>query len=415
MGKVHTRAVASERLRRVPDRHVDHLLIGGGVASAACARSLRERGAEGSIAIVGRELDPPYHRPPITKGYLRGQESKSDAAALAPEWYEDNDVELRTRSAVRSLDTEAKTAKLQGGEEIGFGSALLATGALVNRLRLDGADLDGLHYVRAPGNADAIRADAEAAERVAVVGGSYIGCEVAASLTDIGKACTVVMLEDEPMQRGFGAGVGRWVRGQLEGRGVEVVGGEQVERFEGADRVGRVVTASGRSIDAGMVVLGTGVTPDVMLARAAGLALGESGGVLCDSRLRTSAPDIYAAGDICEYDSVVHRRRLRVEHEDAAERQGESVAAAMLGAGEPHAAVPYFWTDLSDWATIESVGPAASWDDELVRGSMADGSFSVLYLDGGRLVACAAVDRNEDLERARQVIQAGGQLPPDWT
>lgn len=395
------------------DRHVDHLLIGGGVASASCARALRAGGAEGSIAIVGRELDPPYHRPPITKGYLRGSESKQDTHVLAPSWYEDNDVELRTRAGVRSLDVEAKTAKLQGGEELSFSSALLATGALVNRLRLDGSDLDGLHYVRAPGNADAIRADADSAERVAIVGGSYIGCEVAASLTDIGKRCTVVMLEDEPMQRGFGVGVGRWVRGQMESRGVELVSAAEVDRFEGSERVQRVITRGGETVDADMVVLGTGVTPDVMLARAAGLALGESGGVLCDSRLQTSAPDVYAAGDICEYDSVVHGRRLRVEHEDVAERQGETVAAAMLGSTEAHTAVPYFWTDLSDWALIESVGPAASWDEEVVRGSMEGGSFSVLYLDSGRLVACAAVDRAEDLEAATQIIATGGDPRAD--
>ena len=395
------------------DRHVDHLLIGGGVASASCARALRAGGAEGSIAIVGRELDPPYHRPPITKGYLRGSESKQDTHVLAPSWYEDNDVELRTRAGVRSLDVEAKTAKLQGGEELSFSSALLATGALVNRLRLDGSDLDGLHYVRAPGNADAIRADADSAERVAIVGGSYIGCEAAASLTDMGKRCTVVMLEDEPMQRGFGVGVGRWVRGQMESRGVELVSAAEVDRFEGSERVQRVVTRGGETIDADMVVLGTGVTPDVMLARAAGLALGESGGVLCDSRLQTSAPGVYAAGDICEYDSVVHGRRLRVEHEDVAERQGETVAAAMLGSTEAHTAVPYFWTDLSDWALIESVGPAASWDEEVVRGSMEEGSFSVLYLDGGRLVACAAVDRAEDLEAATQIIATGGDPRAD--
>ncbi|MGI8750580.1 MAG: NAD(P)/FAD-dependent oxidoreductase [Thermoleophilaceae bacterium] len=396
------------------DHHVDHLLIGAGVASAACARSLRERGAKGSIAIVGRELDPPYHRPPITKGYLRGSESKQDTHALEPSWYGGNDVELRTRAGVRSLDTEAKTAKLQGGEELSFSSALLATGSLVNRLRIDGSDLDGLHYVRALGNADAIRGDAESAEGVVIVGGSYIGCEVAASLTDMGKRCTIVMLEDEPMERGFGSGVGRWVREQLEGRGVQLAGGEQVERFEGSGRVERVVTRSGEAIDADMVVLGTGVTPDVMVARAAGLVLGESGGVLCDSRLETSAPDVYAARDICEYDSTVHGRRLRVEHEDVAERQGESVAGAMLGSTDAHTAVPYFWTDLSNGAMIESVGPASSWDDEVVRGSMQEGRFSVLYLDGGRLVACAAVDRAEDLERARQAIQDGGRLPADW-
>lgn len=401
----------------MPDLHVDHLLIGGGVASAACAKALRDGGATGSIAILGRELDPPYHRPPATKEYLRGEHGKEAAHVHEASWYGDNDVELRTRTNVRSIDTEAKTVKLQGGEEISYGSALLATGSIINRLRIDGSDLDGLHYVRALGNSDGIREDAENAEHVVIVGGSYIGCEVAASLTTMGKSCTVVMQEDEPMQGGFGDQVGAWLRGVLEGHGVTVVGGEQVERFEGGEgedaRVQRVVTGSGRAIDADMVVLGTGVKPDVMLAKAAGLELGESGGVKCDSRLRTSAPDLYAAGDICEYESTVHGRRLRVEHEAVAQAQGESVAAAMLGSTEDHTVVPYFWTDLADWASAEYVGPAGTWDEEIVRGSFDSGEFSVLYLDGGSLVACASVGRSDDLEAATEIIAAGGDLPAD--
>ncbi len=401
----------------MPDSHVDHLLIGGGVASAACAKALRDGGATGSIAILGRELDAPYHRPPATKGYLRGHQSKDDALVHEPSWYDDNDVELRTRTGVRSIDPEAKTVKLQGGEEIGYGSALLATGSLVNRLRIDGSDLDGLHYVRALGNSDGIREDAAGAEHVVIIGGSYIGCEVAASLTEMGKTCTIVMQEDEPMQRGFGAPVGRWVRGLLEDHGVTIVAGEQVERFEGGDgegaRVQRVVTASGTTIDTDMVVLGTGVKPDVMLAKAAGLELGDTGGVKCDSRLQTSAAGVYAAGDICEYHSTVHGRPLRVEHEAVAEAQGQTVAAAMLGSTEGHTVVPYFWTDLADWASAEYVGPALTWDDEIVRGSFDSGEFSVLYLDGGALVACASVGRGDDLEAATQVIAAGGTLAGD--
>ncbi len=196
---------------------------------------------------------------------------------------------------------------------------------------MDGSDLDGLHYVRALGNAESIREDAEHAERVVVVGGSYIGCEVAASLTELGKTVTVLMQEDEPMETGFGPTVGRWIRGLLEGHGIEFMGASQLERFEGDGRVQLVVTGGGDELPADMVVLGTGVKPDVMLAKAAGLDLGESGGVKCDARLLTSAADLYAAGDICEYDSVVHGRRIRVEHEAVAEAQGAAVAAAMLG------------------------------------------------------------------------------------
>ncbi len=363
---------------------VDHLLIGGGVAAASCAAALRENGAEGSIALLTRELEPPYHRPPCTKDLLRGESAREDAYVHDAAWYADHDIDLRTRTAVRAIDIDAHAVKLQGGDELGYGNALLATGSLVNRLRVDGSDLDGLHYVRALGNAESIRDDAEHAERVVVVGGSYIGCEAAASLTELGKKVTILMQEDEPMQRGFGPAVGRWVRGLLEGHGIEILAGGQLERFEGDGRVQLVVTGDGTELPADLVVLGTGVKPDVMLAQGAGLQLGESGGVKCDSRLQTSAPDLYAAGDICEYDSVVHGRRLRVEHEAVAEAQGAHAAAAMLGAQDKHTEVPYFWTDLADWGSIEYVGPAAEWDEEIVRGSMDDGEFSVLYLAGDK-------------------------------
>ena len=386
---------------------IDHLLIGGGVAAAACAEALRENGAEGSIALLTRELEPPYHRPPCTKELLRGEQARDEAYVHDEAWYADHDIDLRTRTAVRSIDTDSHTVKLQGGDELGYGTALLATGSLVNRLRVDGSDLDGLHYVRALGNAESIRDDAEHATRVVVIGGSYIGCEVAASLTSLGKQVTVVMQEDEPMETGFGPGVGRWIRGLLEGHGIELRGGQQLERFEGDGRVQLVVTAAGDELPADMVVLGTGVKPDVMLASAAGLEIGDSGGVMCDARLRTSAPDLYAAGDICEYDSVVHGRRIRVEHEAVAEAQGAHVAAAMLGSEDDYAEVPYFWTDLSDWGSLEYVGPAAEWDEEVVQGSMDDGEFSVIYRARGRVVGCASSGRPDDLEEARKAIAAG--------
>ena len=397
------------------ETHIDHLLIGGGVAAASCAEALREQGAGGSIALLTRELEPPYHRPPCTKDLLRGESAREDAYVHDAAWYADHDIDLRVRTAVRGIDTDSRTVKLQGGDELAYGSALLATGSLVNRLRVDGSDLDGLHYVRALGNAESIRDDAEHADRVVVIGGSYIGCEVAASLTQMGKKVTVVMQEEEPMEGGFGPSVGRWIRGLLEGHGIEFLGGRQLDRFEGDGRVQLVVTGSGDELDADLVVLGTGVKPDVMLAKAAGLSLGESGGVECDARLQTSAPDLYAAGDICEYDSTVHGRRIRVEHEAVAEAQGAHVAAAMLGSQEPYTEVPYFWTDLADWGSLEYVGPAAQWGEEIVRGSMDDGEFSVLYLDGDRLVACTSSGRGDDLEAATKIIAAGGGLPADRT
>src|SRR4051812_28374258 len=250
------------------DRDTDILLIGGGVASATAAAVLREEGFDGSILLVGRELDPPYHRPPASKGYLHGRESKADALVHPDGWWDEQRVELKTRTSVMALDPKERTAALQSKETVAFGVALIATGANVRRLRVDGAQLDGIHYLRALGNADAIRAAADEAERVVLVGGSYIACEVAATLTARGRRCTMVMLEDAPLSTHFGAAAGVFFAGVLRERGVELVTGDGLERLEGdGERVSRVVTASGAELPADMVVMGTGAMPDVMLAR----------------------------------------------------------------------------------------------------------------------------------------------------
>jgi 3-phenylpropionate/trans-cinnamate dioxygenase ferredoxin reductase subunit len=397
-------------------RKVDFLLVGGGVASASAARTLREEGADGSLLLVGREIDPPYHRPPASKGYLTGGDSREDAVVHPPAWYEDNDVELLTRTSVLELDTQARVAKLSTKEEVEYGQALIATGAMVRRLAVDGAQLDGLHYLRTLGNADAIRADTEQAENLVMVGGSYIGCEVAASLTELGHRCTIVMLESVTLERAFGPQAGRFFHELLLERGVQIVPGDEVERFEGerdgdaSPRVRRVVTKGGAELPADAVILGVGAQPDVMLARKSGLALGDLGGVRVDDRLRTSAPGVFAAGDIAEYDSVVHRRVMRIEHEDVAEQQGRTAALNMLGADRPHDVVPYFFSDLSDWVSLEYLGPAHEWDQEVVRGAPEQGSFSHWYMREGRVAAMLSVGRPHDLEHARRLIGGGRRI-----
>jgi 3-phenylpropionate/trans-cinnamate dioxygenase ferredoxin reductase component len=398
----------------MPDRDVDILLIGGGIASATAAATLRAEGFAGSILLAGRELDPPYHRPPASKGYLTGRETKHDALVHPSAWWEENRVELLTRTSVLSLDPGARTAKLSTKQEVGFGQALVATGAMVRRLSVDGAQLDGIHYLRALGNADTIRADVEGVDHVVCVGGSYIGSEVAASLTELGKRVTVLMQEAQPLERQFGPMVGAYVRGLLEDHGVEVIGSDEVERFEpaaeGDERVARVVTTGGRTLKAGAVVCGVGAQPDVMLARKSGLALGDLGGVRCDSRLRASAEGVFAAGDICEYDSVLHGRVVRIEHEEVAAAQGATAARNMLGADVAHDVVPYFFSHLSDWAAMEYVGPAAAWDEEVVRGEPGAGPFSVWYLEGGHVRAMLSVDGGGDLDRAQELIAAAAPV-----
>jgi 3-phenylpropionate/trans-cinnamate dioxygenase ferredoxin reductase component len=386
-------------------RRVEHLVVGAGTAGAAAAQTLRAEGAE--VLLVGRELDPPYHRPPITKGLLQGKETREST------FFEGlDDVELLTRTSVMALDTEARVATLQSKEEIEYGSALVATGAMVRRLNAEGGQLDGIHYLRALANAESLRRDADNAERVVCVGGSYIGCEAAASLTALGKRCTVVMLEAEPLERGFGARAGRWFRDLLEEHDVEVVGESSVAAFTGSERVEAVQLDDGRSLPADVVVVGVGVLPDVMLARKSGLELGDTGGIRCDARLRTSAEGVYAAGDVCEYASPLHDgRHVRIEHEDHAERQGETAARNMLGASEEHRAVPYFFSDLADWASLEYVGGAAEWDQEEVHGSPEEGRFSVWYRDRGRVCAVLDVNGYGDIDRGRKAIATGGTVP----
>jgi 3-phenylpropionate/trans-cinnamate dioxygenase ferredoxin reductase component len=396
----------------VADRKVDHLLIGGGLAAANCARWLREEGADGSILLVGREPDPPYNRPPLTKGFLQGKESREDALFRPDAWWREQDIELMLRTSVMKLDTSARVAQLSTKEEIEFGNALLATGANVRRLRVDGCQLDGIHYIRALGNSEALRAEADRVERVVIIGGSYIGTEVAASLTAAhGDKCSMVMLEDVTLERFYGKEVGGYFQGVLEEHGVEIHGGEELERFEGSgDRVERVVTKSGLSVDCDLVVIGAGVTPDVTLAKSAGLEIGEAGGVKCSAQLESSVAGIFAAGDICEYDSPVHGRPMRIEHWDVAFNQGKTAALNMLGRGVEHDVVPYFFSDLADWTSMEYVGPGSG--DLVVRGSLEDGDFTAFYLDDGHVAAALTVGRSDDLEHAKRFIVERTEVDP---
>jgi 3-phenylpropionate/trans-cinnamate dioxygenase ferredoxin reductase subunit len=388
----------------VAEREIEFLIIGGGDAGFSAARTLREEGADGSILVVSRDPDPPYDRTAVSKGYLGGEKSKAEVLLGGEDWFTENNVELLVKTSAMKLDTDAHTVTLSNRDVVRYGKLLLATGANVKRLRVDGADLDGIHYLRALGNADHIRADATG--NVVLIGGSYIATEVAATLTSMGRRCTLVMLEDVTLERTFGKTAGAFFQKVLTDNGVEVHAGEELDRFEGEGRVSSVVTKSGKTIPCDSVVVGVGVSPDVSLAKKAGLELGERGGVLTDSKLATSAVDVFAAGDIAEYDSVIHQQRMRIEHWDVAENQGKTAARSMLGHTDPHDVVPYFFSDLSDWTWLEYVGPAYTWTEEIVRGSIDDAKFTVWYLDGDRLAGALSVDRSDDLERARELIKS---------
>jgi len=392
----------------VAEREVDFLLIGGW-AAAHCATALRRAGADGSVLLVGREPHLPYERPPLSKEFLRGESSEEDTYVNGIDWYEENAVELVTETNVMSLDAGTRTAKLQSREEVRFGKALIATGARVNILHhLEGAQLDGIHYLRTLGNSEAIREEAKEAGHVVLIGGSYIGSEVAASLTALGVKCTMVMLEEVALSRSFGEEPGRYFHEILESHGIEIFGGEELESFVGDERVRAIKTKSGREIECGAVVIGAGVHPETMLAERAGIEV--DNGITCDEKLETSVEGIFAAGDVCSYQSVVHGRRLRVEHWDVALQQGQHAAKGLMGESEPYRVVPYFFSDLADWASLEYVGPAQRWDELMWRGTPDSGEFLVWYLDGGKVAAALSVNRSEDLEHARRLLESGADV-----
>jgi len=386
------------------EHHTDVLLIGGGVASASAAVELRKAGFAGSITLVTRELDAPYHRPPITKDLLGPRAEETELSVLPSDWWEENGVELRTRSAVMSLDTSAHTATLADKDVITYSSALLATGAMVRRLQAPGATLPGVHYLRAPGNAKKLREQARRSQRAVLVGGSFIATETAASLAALGVECTMVIPEPGPLWNTFGRTVSEHVGRRLREQGIRLVCDTQVAEFTGTETFDGVRTASGEQIAADLAVVGCGAVPDTKLAAKSGLALGDTGGIACDSTLRTSSAGHFAAGDACEYHSEIHGRSIRVEHEEHATAQGMTAAHGLMGSPVPHREVPYFWTDLGDLVRLEYVGAAASWDSESLTGSLEEGSFTVWYREKGRLVAALTQGRPRDLDAARQEI-----------
>ena len=361
--------------------------------------------------LVGREPDPPYERPPASKGYLAGTEDRDACLFHDAAWYASRSIELATRTSVMRLDTDARTATLSTKEVVEFGVALIATGANVRRLRVDGAQLEGIHYLRTLGNADAIRADALEAEHVVLVGGSYIACEVAATLTTLGRRCTMVMLEDAPLAAHFGATAGEFFGGLLREHGVELVCGDGLERLEGDDagaarrlrlgpRARRRHGRDGHRRDARRDARPRG------RARAGGDAAASPARPTSRRRRAASGPPATCASTTpcctgAASGSSTSRSRAH---------RARRAAAAMLGTRRPYAEVPYFWTDLADWCTAEWVGTTEAPEQEIVRGSVADGAFSVLHLAGGRLVAALSIGRGEDLAHARRLIAAGTDL-----
>ncbi len=371
-----------------PGRHPSSIVIaGGGAAGLAAADMLRRDGYRGPIAMISADADPPVDRPNLSKDYLAG-EAQEDWMPLWPaELYAEQQVELLLNTRITSIDTAGRAVVLDDGSRRPFGALLIATGAEPVRLDFPGADAPDVRYLRSFADTRAIIERATGASRAVVVGASFIGLEVAASLRTRGVAVDVVAPEQQPLERVFGAELGRFVRGLHEAHGVTFHLGQTV-----ASKQGRTVTLSGGgTIEADFVVIGVGVRPLVDLAERAGLAVDR--GITVNEFLETSVPGIYAAGDVARWPDVHTGDRIRVEHWVVAQRQGQTAAKNMLGERVPFDAVPFFWSRHYD-ATIRYVGHAERWDDIEIDGSLDAGDATVTFLRGGRRLAAATVARN---------------------
>lgn len=365
------------------------VIVGAGAAGFAAAEMLRRRGYRGQLTMIGHETSLPVDRPNLSKDYLAGS-APEDWLPLRPEdFYREAEIDLRLGPQVSALDTKARAVVLADGERVAFDKLLLATGAEPIRLPIPGGGDKKIFTLRSQADCGAIINAAGAARRVLVVGASFIGLEVAASLRTRGLEVHVVAPEARPMERVLGAAMGDFVRALHEEHGVVFHLGDTVSNYDGQ----RATLKSGATIDADMIVEGVGVKPRLDLAERAGLAIDR--GVVVDAFLQTSAPDIYAAGDIARWPDPHSGARIRVEHWVVAERQGQTAALNMLGEKTPFDAVPFFWSQHYD-VPINYVGHAEQWDEIAVEGSVAGKDCLLRYRKDGRQLAVASIFR--DLE-----------------
>jgi 3-phenylpropionate/trans-cinnamate dioxygenase ferredoxin reductase component len=369
------------------------VIIGGGKAGGSAAATLREEGFGGPVVLISREPELPFGRPPLSKTYLRSEAGLEDWYVKPAGWYQANDVELRTDSVV-AVDPTAHQLALASGRDLEYGKLLVATGGRNRRLVVPGVELPGIHSLRTVADCDAIKHQAVAGRRAVVVGMGFIGCEVAASLTQLGVQVTAVFPGRHPLERVLGEPLGALIGGIHRAKGVRLLAGAQVAAFEGTRRLEGVVLADGNRVGCDLAVVGVGIEPE--LAAVAGAALAQDNGVLVDEQCRTSAADVYAAGDVANHRHPV-LGRIRVEHYNSAARHGAAAARAMLGSEAPFDYLHNFWSDQYEHV-LQYVGHASAWDDFAVRGSVAEGRLVGFYLAGGLVRAAVGWDRGGDPE-----------------
>jgi NADPH-dependent 2,4-dienoyl-CoA reductase/sulfur reductase-like enzyme/nitrite reductase/ring-hydroxylating ferredoxin subunit len=378
------------------------VIIGGGAAGLAAADMLRREGYAGPLTMFSADDSPPCDRPNLSKDFLAGTAQEDWIPLRPPEYYDERRIELVLESPVSSIDLHEQRVQLANGDLRGFGALLIATGAEPVRLNIPGAS--GIHYLRSFADCRAIVAAAASATRAVVIGASFIGLEVAASLRARGLAVDVVAPESQPLERVMGPEVGRFIRSLHEQSGVTFHLGATVARIDGR----RVTLSDASTIETDLVVAGVGVRPLTMLAERAGLAV--DGGITVDEYLETSAAGVFAAGDVARWPDPHVGGRIRVEHWVVAERQGQVAARNMLGIRERFDAVPFFWSQHYE-VTLNYVGHAEQWDAFAIDGDLDAQDCTVTYMHEGRAQAVATIGRdrrNLEAEVALERLAASG-------
>jgi NAD(P)H-nitrite reductase len=370
------------------------VIIGASLAGATAAASLRDGGFEGDITLVGEEARPPYNRPPLSKGYLRGQEKFEDQLVKPADYYAGARIDLRLETRATAVDPARKQVTLGSGERLAYDKLLVTTGSRNRALAAPGAGLPGILQLRTLEDSDLIRAAAQKARRAVLVGFGFIGCEVAASFRQMGVEVAAIYGHPVPLARALGPEVGAVLAEIHRDKGVDLVRDDDVAAFEGTGRVERVRTKKGRVLECDLVVAGIGIVPNVELLASAGA--GVDNGILVDEHCRTSLPDVWAAGDVANHMHPLFGR-LRVEHWNHGDRHGRAAARALLGDDTPYDYVHSFWSDQYEHL-IEYVGFARSWDRVVFRGRREERKLLAFYVKDGVLLAAAGIDRGGDPE-----------------
>ncbi|MCW2705921.1 MAG: FAD-dependent pyridine nucleotide-disulfide oxidoreductase [Blastococcus sp.] len=386
------------------------VIVGGGLAGAKAAETLRAEGFDGSVVVVAGEEELPYERPPLSKGYLLGTADRESPRVQPPDWYEEQDVDLRTGVRVTRLDPVAHRLTLDTGEEFGYAKLLLATGSSARRLLVPGGELDGVRYLRTLPDADRLLADfTGGGRRVVIVGAGWIGLEVAAAARHHGNDVTIVEPQPTPLHAVLGPEMGRVFARLHREHGVELFTDTIVREFRGADgRVESVATDQHAGLAADVVVVGIGATPNIELAAAAGLEV--DNGVVTDDGLRTSAPDVFAAGDVASSFHPLYGRYVRVEHWANALHGGPAAARSMLGQEISYDRVPYFFTDQYDLG-MEYSGLGGPGDTVVTRGNADDGAFIAFWMRDGRVAAAMNVNVWDVTEPIQELIRTRRKVP----